>query len=553
MIFLKFRIKYYKRLFSTVKFLKFNQVISRLIFIPKYIKIYLANKKEISWEVRKSDISTAFFLPKNVVADDNQLIFLNDSGQITEVLWDANSKSTLWKYNLHYFDWINSENCKMSDVRTVDLMSNWVSANPIGKTIAWDPYPTSLRIVNWVKFHLNQNNLPNTVLQSLATQGDWISRNVEWHLMANHLFVNSKAMIFIGLFFEGPLASRLLSTGLKILNEELKEQVLIDGGHFERSPMYHSIFLEDLLDLISLANSFPKTISGDVVQEWRYLAVKMLDWLKYMSHPDGNISFFNDAAEGIAPTYMRLVFYANKIGFEYFDAKPRLGLVHLAESGYIRFNSDGWAAFIDVAKIGPDYQPGHAHADTLSFELSVGEERFFVNSGISEYKAGQLRSEERSTSAHNTVEIDGLDSSEVWSAFRVANRAKPIGLAIEENLDMCVIKCGHNGYHRLVGKPTHWREFSVYLNEITLKDSIDGEHQVGIARYHVHPKILIYKVNGNTFKLISPKNSTVIVKVLCGQASLEASFYCPEFGRRVDSNCLRIELESGRSEVGIYI
>ena len=61
-----------------------------------------------------------------------------------------------------------------------------------------------------------------------------------------------KALIFAGLFFEGPDADRWVGLGLKILSKELNEQILEDGGHFELSPMYHSIILEDLLDIINI-------------------------------------------------------------------------------------------------------------------------------------------------------------------------------------------------------------------------------------------------------------------------------------------------------------
>ena len=87
---------------------------------------------------------------------------------------------------------------------------------------------------------------------------------------------------------------------------------------------------------------------------------------------------------------------------------------------------------IDVAKIGPDYLPGHAHADTLSFELSLYGKRLLVNSGISRYGTSLIRQFERSTEAHNTVAIDNKNSSEVWSGFRVARRAYPLDLKIEE-------------------------------------------------------------------------------------------------------------------------
>ena len=45
-------------------------------------------------------------------------------------------------------------------------------------------------------------------------------------------------------------------------------------------------------------------------------------------------------------------------------------------------------ALLDVARVGPDYLPGHAHADTLSFELSLYDRRTIVNCGISQYANG---------------------------------------------------------------------------------------------------------------------------------------------------------------------
>ena len=61
----------------------------------------------------------------------------------------------------------------------------------------------------------------------------------------------------------------------------------------------------------------------------------------------------------------------------------------------------------DIGNVGPDYIPGHAHADTLSFEMSVFDMRFIVNSGTSVYGLGAERLRQRGTAAHSTVVIDG--------------------------------------------------------------------------------------------------------------------------------------------------
>jgi uncharacterized heparinase superfamily protein len=61
------------------------------------------------------------------------------------------------------------------------------------------------------------------------------------------------------------------------LRSELPEQVLADGGNFERSPMYHAIFLEDVLDLINAATHWPGRVPGaQVAQAGVQAAARML-------------------------------------------------------------------------------------------------------------------------------------------------------------------------------------------------------------------------------------------------------------------------------------
>ena len=62
--------------------------------------------------------------------------------------------------------------------------------------------------------------------------------------------------IFAGFFFDGPEAGSWLGQGLSIYEREISRQILPDGGHFELSPMYHAIILEDLLDVINAARTF---------------------------------------------------------------------------------------------------------------------------------------------------------------------------------------------------------------------------------------------------------------------------------------------------------
>jgi len=427
-------------------------------------------------------------------------------------------------------------------------LERWVAENKPGSGVGWDPYPTSLRIVNWVKWSYAGYLLPAGCVQSLAVQVRFLMQCIEFHILGNHLFANAKALIFAGLFFSGNEADQWLHKGLKIVSDELPEQVLEDGANFERSPMYHAIFLEDMLDLINLAQAFPNVITEVNMTHWRQVAQSMLYWLNGMTHPDGEIAFFNDAAIGMAPSPEKLNSYAARLGLCAESIHARI--THFSDSGYIRLSSRHALALIDVAPVGPDYLPGHAHADTLSFELSLFRQRVFVNGGTSQYGTDELRELERSSAAHSTVVINGENSSEVWGGFRVARRAYPRDLVIKETTKLVSVSCAHDGYRRLSGKPIHRRTWEFSDSALTVSDEINGDYESAEAYFHVHPNINISE-NACGWLLHLPQRIKASVNVEVGNSEWISSFYAPEFGKRLKTRCLKIEIPKEGSRVTI--
>jgi len=259
---------------------------------------------------------------------------------------------------------------------------------------------------------------------------------------------------------------------------------------------------------------------------------------------DGEISFFNDAAFDIAPSSAELEGYARRLLISVPDTSPP-PLSYLKDTGYLRMAYGPAIALLDVAPVGPDYLPGHAHADTLSFELSLGEQRVLVNSGISEYGSGQERQRQRGTSAHNTVSIQNENSSEVWSGFRVARRAYPFGLYIEQSPDASFteIRCAHDGYARLVGHPIHHRKWFMDATRLTVVDHIEGRHAAAFARFYFHPATTVETdrhMPTGTARL--PGNILISWSVEQGSARLEDTTWHPSFGAVVPNKCLVISL-----------
>lgn len=483
--------------------------------------------------------------------DCDKFSFLNETGHLSELGWDGPQREKLWRYNQHYFDDLNSVDAEARSEWHLALVKRWIKENTPGQGTGWEPYPTSLRIVNWIKWYLGGHSLHDECLQSLAIQTRWLSRRIEWHLLGNHLLANAKAMVFAGLCFKGSEAQKWLDIGLDIIAKELPEQVLPDGGNFERSPMYHAIFLEDILDLINLAGAYPGVVGKEQVREWRATARKMLRWLEGMCHPDGEIAFFNDAAIGIAPSPEKIKTYANCLGISINHVDTLSGSITIsrfADSGYIRLDAMNACAFLDVAPIGPDYLPGHAHADTLSFELSLYGERVLVNGGTSQYGNELVRLEERGTAAHNTVVVNNENSSEVWSGFRVARRAYPLGIEIAQGDETALVTCEHDGFMRLPGRPVHKRSWQFFPGKLVVKDRIEGDFKSGIARFHFHPDLYVNSIDRYRYLLRLPNSRQDIqIFVLHGVACIEQSFFAPEFGIRLNSQCLAIHFESNNN------
>ena len=483
-----------------------------------------------------------------VLAGPAEFSFLGQDGTLAEVGWDGPERDMLWRYNQHYFDDLNARDAAARANWHHDLLVNWVKHNPPGTGCGWDPYPTSLRIVNWIKWTLAGNTLPAECVESLAVQARWLTKRLEYHLLGNHLFSNAKALVFAGLFFEGKEVDRWLATGLKILRPEVPEQILADGGHFERSTMYHALALEDALDLINIGQApgtDAKRTLEEVLEGWRQIAPDMLHWLDTMCHPDGEISFFNDAAFDIAPPSAELRDYAARLGIVSAETSDELTL--LEPSGYARLKKSDAVLLLDVAPVGPDYQPGHAHADTLSFELSLFGQRILVNSGTSCYGTSPERHRQRGTAAHNTVMVNGENSSEVWSGFRVARRAVPTVPVINED-EALVLSCSHNGYRRLPGQPVHERTWTLADNQLIIADRVHGPHKFAEARFHFHPDVHLTGGESEGQAMVS-HNRQIGWKVDQGVARIEPATWHPRFGASIANSCLVIALEEGRSRL----
>jgi uncharacterized heparinase superfamily protein len=349
--------------------------------------------------------------------------------------WNDRRYAKLWLYHLNYFDFLNvgfvlPDEEPMLD-RALEIALDWRERNTEGTEVGWEPYALSVRIINWLKFlarharsldFLEEGGRLSALLESLGVQVATLERRLEKDLLGNHFLKNLKALLFAGALLETPSSTRWWAKGEALLEQELNEQILPDGGHFERSLMYHSQVLEDLAEIRLLCASTGRSLRCSDLLSGKIRA--MAQFLKGIIHADGEIPLFNDSVLGGARPPDALLAMAEISDIQSPESEPQVTVFPDTGYGVIRSPESHSSLIFDCGPLGPDYQPGHGHCDVLSYELSLHGQRVVVDTGVSTYEPGPERQYERSTAAHNTLRIDGEEQAEIWASFRVGRRPR---------------------------------------------------------------------------------------------------------------------------------
>lgn len=510
------------------------------------------------------------------------------------VQWNPQSTTRLWRYNLHYFDYVLDLGILVkwrSNERAGDtlrkLIGDWIESNPVGTGVGWHSYPLSRRIVNWLQaaslaagtMDRDGNGFRKTWTRSLFQQTRYLEDHLEVDLSGNHLLANAKALFFAGVLWGGNIGERWREKGIGLLWQGLNEQVLEDGGQYERSPMYQTIVLQDYLEVIHLLQ-----VEGRQFPSWaRDRLILMADFLFSMLHPDGEISLFADSAFGIAYKPLDVLAAAEHLldvpgRWNGAIPGPFCGLVHapirtiasnasssfgpssLPATGYFDlFNGERTDKLIvDGRPMAPDHLPAHGHCSLFSFELSVAGERFVVDSGVQEYESGPWRDFWRSTRAHNTVSVDGAEQSEIWASFRVGERTRLLGYAYLQK-DAAGIFVGlHNGFAGQGQRPTPHRRFIAALpnRRWVVIDEIFGTGTHTIQSFihfapgidcRVEDRFVELRSSSPTFRLYPMVERTevpIMVKCWRGQTEPVQGWYAPQFGEAYHNAVVELTVTS---------
>lgn len=537
-------------IFNTVKYMRLSQ-----------IYYYVLRRKLGSKRVRLQgnclpreslDITKPLAI-EGVISSDWSFTFLNKKkhlGRPGEIIWNPNSVHRLWAYNLHYFDFLRQPSVA-TEVK-FELIEDWIARNPLDSKPAWEPFTVSLRIVNWVFFLIeNQGYRAQTVLKSLYLQALWLQANDERHILANHYFENLKALLFAGVFFQGKDAELWIEKSLSNLIDQLDEQLLPDGGHYERSPQYHDIMLENYIDILNLAISNRFLFDDRFLDKLRKCAICAIGFSSKIRLPDKTIPQINDTALGISTDLDDLLEYYNIVTQESLKEKKHTGIIDCHSSGFLGFKSEDSYVIVDAGDIQPSYQPGHSHCNMLGYELMLNREKIVVDTGVREYEPGENRDFSRRTAEHNTISVDAAEQSEIWGEFRIGRRAKMQSSRVFESDGKIYFNGKYTGFPCIKAGIDHTRDITLQLNEsqsiqsISICDSVSGKtrmsHQVR-SSLKFHPDIVIEQTEFNSFVLVTNNGREYLLDVLGDVDSrVVKSEYFPYFGVTCETSKLVLE------------
>jgi hypothetical protein len=471
--------------------------------------------------------------------------------------WTARRVGHLWSYHLHYFAyavdlawaWRTTGDAAYAHCFAA-LARGWIGATAGGRGDGWEPYALATRAIHWTEALLLFGDGLDAATRDVVGRSLWrqlavLERRLERHLLANHLQRDLQALAVGGLLFGGKDAARWRARGARGLWRELHEQVLPDGGHFERSPMYHAVALDDYLRAAALVGAGGGAVPGEAEERLR----RMTRAFGVLARADGTLHLFNDTAQGEAPGRAVLDVLARRVLGEGVPVPE--GALELRETGYFGWTQPGGGTrlLVDCGVPGPAYQPGHAHCDVLSYELDLGGRPVVVDSGVSGYDGDPFREYARSTRAHNTVSVAGREQSEVWDTFRVGGRAAPVDPALRADTRGAVFTGGCRPWHDQ--RTLHRRTLKVDAGALSVTDCVKGGAGAPLESYlHLHPGFTVRR-EGEAWTARGAGQTVVVETWGTDEATLHVGerapvqgWHLPRFGEALPAAALRLRVRA---------
>jgi hypothetical protein len=193
---------------------------------------------------------------------------------------------------------------------------------------------------------------------------------------------------------------------------------------------------------------------------------------------------------------------------------------------------------------------GHAHNDTLSFELAIGQTAFLIDPGSYIYTASHKWHELlRSTAYHNTIEIDGQEINRFskWSFWGLQNDAIPKINHWDAGAAFDFLDAEHTGYMRLESPVVHRRQ--IFFSKRPPRYWLIRDRLTGSGRHHFVLSFHLGDVRISRWdslivdleSRVNPGRRLTVIPLVKRDLSvdIEDAWRSPGYGQRVRSFILR--------------
>jgi uncharacterized heparinase superfamily protein len=455
-----------------------------------------------------------------------------------------------WARSLMGFGWLRhlrAAGSALSRENARALVGDWIAiAGKPGRGPAWETRVVARRILSWLSqspliLEGADRNFYQRFLRSLARQTAFLRQALATCPADEQRLLGAIALAEMGLCVEG--LPQLARKGTQLLIEELKRQILADGGHISRNPR---LLVEFLLDLLPVRQAYAAR-GQEVPAELLNAIDRMMPMLRLFRHGDGSLALFNGMGVTAPETLATILAYGDARGTP---------IVNARHSGYQRLEAQKSMVIIDTGPPPPPIFSRTAHAGCLAFEFSSGGQRIVINCGAPAAGRLALREAARATAAHSTLVLNDLSSCRIaptanaW-AGEILSGPTTVSVDRSESGSATIVRASHDGYARRL-KYVHERQITLSASG----DRIEGEDSLLPARrraksapstayairFHLHPTVEVQPgQTSNGLNLCLPNGEVWAFSADGGALAIEESgfFAAPDGPRRTEQIVLR--------------
>jgi len=453
--------------------------------------------------------------------------------------WEPEGVSEAWMGHMHGFSWLRdlrALGCErgmgaVAGTHAKIMIQSWNDHYQNWHPQSWRMDVTGERIAMWLSAYEffsavefieadDEEFFQDVFFDSVMRQARHLSRcfSHDTHEGCQGLgrFKALKGLLYAGIAFEG--FENWVEQALSHLDVEIDRQIAGDGAHRSRSPAQLLSALQILLDvrMVLRAADYP------LPEKIQHAIDRMGPALRFFRYNDKRLALFNGTQEGDAEVIDSVLRQAGVRG------KTLSGLPC---TGFERLTLGRTTVMVDCGQTPNWPYDKEAHAAPLSFEMSYGRERLFVNCGA--HPADPAWQDAlRATPAHNALSIDARNACEIKASGHFARKVQHPAVLREDLKNAVLLEASHDGYVQLNGI-THKRRLYVsdqghdIRGEDILIAAVEFSKPIDVAvRFHLHPRVMVSLIrDGQEALLRMPGGVGWRFHLSSGYLALEDSVY----------------------------